>query len=144
MRGSELDGVVVGKESLQHDFAGRVAAAGAPRNLRQQLKGPFGGAKVRKAERGIGADHAHQRDVGDVVAFGDHLRAHQQINFARMHRAQHALEVIAAVDGVAVKPRDASLREQPVQDVLQLFRACAEILDVLAVALWASLRARAG
>ncbi len=39
----------------------------------------LGGAEIRQAQADIRVHHAHQRDVGNVVAFGDHLRAHQNV-----------------------------------------------------------------
>src|SRR5664280_2774974 len=143
VRGGELDGVVVGKKCLQHDFAGSVASPGASRNLGEQLEGALGGTEVRKTERGIGADDPHQRDVGDVVALGDHLRAHQQIDFARVQRVQHALEIVAAMDRIAIEPGNARLRKHAVQDVLQLLRSGPQILHTFAAALGAGPERRA-
>src|ERR1019366_416072 len=39
VRGGELDGIVVRKKCLQHNFAGGVATPGASRNLSEQLEG---------------------------------------------------------------------------------------------------------
>src|SRR5262252_9690963 len=54
-----LDGVVGGIKSLDVDAAREFTAAGAAGNLGEQLKGPYGGAKVRQAERRIGTDDAN-------------------------------------------------------------------------------------
>jgi hypothetical protein len=47
--------------------------------LREELEGPFGGAEVGYAEADVGVDEADEGDVGDVVAFGDHLGADQDV-----------------------------------------------------------------
>ena len=80
--GGVLHGVVILKISLQHDFAGRLAASGASGNLGEELEGALGGAEVGEAESDVGTDDADQRDAVNVVALGDHLRADEQIEFA--------------------------------------------------------------
>src|SRR5271166_5437825 len=117
VRGGELDGVVVGEKCLQHNLARRVTATSASCDLGEQLERALGGAEVGKAERGVGADDADQRYVCYVVTFGNHLCADQQVDFARVECAQHAFEIVASPDRVAVEPRDARLRKQAVQDV---------------------------
>src|SRR5580698_3015223 len=44
-----LNRVVIGKESLQHNFAGSLSAPGASRDLSEKLKGSLGGAEVGKS-----------------------------------------------------------------------------------------------
>ena len=82
MAGRVLHGVMILKIGLQHDFAGSLAATGASGDLGEQLERAFGGAEIGKAERDVGSDHAHQRHAVNVVAFGDHLRADEEIEFA--------------------------------------------------------------
>ena len=77
-----LHGVVIGKISLQNDFARRLPAPGSARHLGKKLERALGGAEVGQPQRDVGADHAHQRHAVDVVSLGDHLRADQQIEFA--------------------------------------------------------------
>ena len=97
-----------------------VATPGAAGDLGEQLEGALGGAEVGQAEREIGADHAHQRDAVHVVALGDHLGADQQVDFAGLERAQHALEVGVAAHRVAVHASDARGGKRGVQEVFQL------------------------
>src|SRR6185437_8425648 len=92
-----LNGVVIGEKGLQNYFSRDLATPGATRNLSQQLKSAFRCAEVGKAERHIRANNSNQRDAVDVVAFGDHLRADQEIEFAVAERMQGALEVRMAV-----------------------------------------------
>ena len=114
MSRGELNGVVIGKQGLQHNLARSLAASRASRHLRQQLKGPLGGPEVRETQGAVGAHHAHQRDIGNVVSLGNHLRAHQQIDLARLQRAQHALKVVAPAHRVAIQSPNARLRKHAV------------------------------
>ena len=103
----ELNRVVLRIICLHEHFAGKFAAPGAARHLRQQLKRALGGAKIRQAEREIGGDHADERDALKIVALRDHLRADQDVDLARRKRAQHLLVGALGAHGVAVQARDA-------------------------------------
>ena len=85
------------------------------------MEGALGGAEVGQAEGAVGTDYAHQRDAVHVVSLGDHLGADEQVDFAGLKLAQHALEVGVAAHGVAVHASDARGGEGGVQDVFQLF-----------------------
>ncbi len=135
-----LDGVVLRKIRLQDHAAGRRAAAGASRDLRDELERSLGGAEVREAEREVGAHDPDERDAVHVVAFGDHLRADQNVELARMQLRKHAFKIVPAADGIAIEPRDARLRKHGVQQLFQPLRARPEELDVVAAALRARLR----
>ena len=74
---------------------GHVAASRAPGHLRQQLEGALGGAEIRHAQPDVGVHHAHQRDVRDVVALGDHLRADQNVVAALAEAVQNGLVAAA-------------------------------------------------
>ena len=54
----ELDGVMLGVISFDEHFAGELTASGAARDLREQLEGALGGAKIGAAEGEIGGDHS--------------------------------------------------------------------------------------
>ncbi len=82
LRGGELNGVMIGIDGLHQHDARKAAPPRASRYLRQQLKGPLAGAKIGHAEADIRRHHAHQRHVRDVVALGDHLRAHENVVIA--------------------------------------------------------------
>src|SRR5208282_4086348 len=75
-----LNRVVLGVIGFDEDFAGEFAAACAAGNLREELKRAFGGAKIGTAEREVGGNNSDQGDALKVVALGDHLRAHQDVN----------------------------------------------------------------
>ena len=63
-------------ERLHEHASWRVPAAAA-RELGQQLERPLLRAEVGVPEAGVGVDHRGQRDTREVVALGDHLRAHE-------------------------------------------------------------------
>ena len=67
---------------LNEHFPLRVASPGAPRDLRQEIKRPFGGPEIRKMQRHIRVDHSHQRYLREVKPFCDHLRSDQDIQLS--------------------------------------------------------------
>ena len=75
----ELDCRIIGLKCLQHDAARIVAATRAAGDLRDELKRPLGGAKVRQRQRRVAGDHAHQRDVRIIQTLGDHLRTEHHL-----------------------------------------------------------------
>ena len=70
----------------------------------------------------------------NVVAFGDHLGADQQVQLPSIQRIQCAFKISVAANRITVQPRDSRLRELPVQQLFQLFRSGAEKIHVLAPA----------
>src|SRR5204862_6432850 len=102
--------VVVGKISLQHDFAWDCSAAGSACNLGQQLKGALGGAEIREAECVVCSNYADQGHTVDVVAFGDHLSANQQVQFTRVQSVEGARQVGAAPKCIAIQAGGWGLR----------------------------------
>src|SRR5579871_4570846 len=78
--------VVILKIRLQDDFAGRLSASCASGYLRQQLKSSFRSPEIRQPESDIGPDNAHESNTVNVVAFGNHLRADHQVEFAFVQR----------------------------------------------------------
>ena len=74
------------------------------------------------------------------MSLGDHLRAYQQIDLARVQRVQHVLHVVTAANGIAIQVVQCALAGTCVQNVFQLFGARAQILYKLAAALRTRLR----
>src|SRR5215472_12775508 len=140
MRSRVLNGIVIGKVSLQDHLTRRIPAAGTPCHLRDQLKRALGSAKIGEAESDIRAHDPDQRYPMNIVALGDHLRANQNVDFAAMQSAQHALEVIAPANRIAIEPLDARARKQAMQKFFQFFAAGSDKEDVFASAIGASAR----
>src|SRR5207248_7658105 len=94
----KLDCVMVLKKGLQNDFSRNLSSSGAARHLRQKLKGAFGGAKIWKSESKVRSYNTHQGHSVNVVPFGNHLCAHQQVDLACMKLIQGTLKIVAASD----------------------------------------------
>ena len=65
----------------QLDGKGR-AAPGAPGHLGHLRISALGRAQIAAFQPHVGIDHPHQGEFGEMVAFGDQLRAHDHINRA--------------------------------------------------------------
>ena len=89
-----------------------LAAAGAPGHLREQLKRPLGGAEVRQPEPDIGRDDADERDVREIVALGDHLRADEHVELAAAKAVQQIGETAPPAHRVAIDAADARVGKQ--------------------------------
>ena len=74
----------------------------------------------------------------DVVAFGDHLGADEEVDVAGVEAGEQALHVVTAADGVAVHAADAGVGEDLLQAFLALLGACAEVVEVFGIALGAA------
>src|SRR6202012_1635475 len=98
----KLVDVVIGLVGLHENAAGFVAAAGAAADLGEKLEDAFGSTKIWQSHREISANDADERDAMDVVAFGDHLRADEEVDFSGVETLKDALHVAASADGVAV------------------------------------------
>ena len=83
----------------------------------------------------IAADDTHQRDAMNVVPLGDHLRADEQIDFARVQPRQQPLQIVPAAHRVAIHAADARKGKDLRQPLFALLRAGAKIVEMLAVAL---------
>ena len=71
--------VVVG---LKINRSGVISAPCAPCNLRQKLKSPLTGAKIRQIEPVVRVYYAHKRHIRVVQPFCNHLRADKNVDFA--------------------------------------------------------------
>ena len=82
-------------------------APGAAARLHQQAEQPLGRAEVAGEQRAVGVDRRHQRDAAKVVALGDHLRAHQHVDLAGVHRAELRFQRAFEARAVGVHAGDA-------------------------------------
>ncbi len=55
------------------------AAAGPAGCLGDQLESPLGGPEIGHAQHQVGRQDADDRDIGKIMAFGDHLGTDQHI-----------------------------------------------------------------
>src|SRR5947208_892090 len=78
----ELNGWRKWGVSLHEDFTRRFAAASAPGDLREQLERSFACSEIGQMQSEIGIDDSDKRHVRKMQTFGDHLRAHQNVDLA--------------------------------------------------------------
>ena len=97
-----------------------LSAARAARHLRQELKGTFGSAEIGEAQCKIRSDHSHQRHAVDVMPFGHHLRAHEDVDLARVELVEYALTIMSPPNRIAVEPTDARRGKRLMQPLLYL------------------------
>ena len=71
---------MVGQLGLHQHAPGCIGTPGTPSHLHQFGKQPLRRAEVGAVEAAVGIEHQHQIQAGEIVAFGQHLRAHQYIH----------------------------------------------------------------
>src|SRR3984893_6887375 len=125
-----LNRVVLRIKSLNQDASRQIATACATGNLREQLEGALGGAKIRQAQRGIRADHTDQRDALEIMALREHLRASQNVERAPGERAERFLVLPLGSGGIAIEPRYSRAGKFFAQALLQMLGAFAEEIHV--------------
>lgn len=139
-----LDGVVLGVVGLEDNSAGAVAAAGAAGELDEEVVGALDGAEVGEAEIGVGGEHAGEGDVGEMVAFGDHLGADEDLGAAGAESLQHRRGAAGAAHGVAVEDVHRDPREHLAELLLQPLGAGADGVQGVALAAGADAGSRHG
>ena len=70
---------------LQEAEAAALLPPGAARDLMQQLEGTLGRARITVGETKVGIDDADQIEFRKMVAFGDELRADDDVEPAFRH-----------------------------------------------------------
>ncbi len=125
---------------LDQHLALQLGPPGPPRHLHQLGEQAFRRPPVGGEQRGIGAQHADQRQFGEIVALGQHLRADQDVRLAAMDAFEHRFPLLAAFDRVTVHTQDARLREPRLQPYFKALRAAAEGMNILVAASRAGFR----
>ena len=118
------DDRILGQVGLDDDLAGTIAAAGASRNLLQQIVGALPCSKIGELQRKVGIDHAHKRDLGKVEALGNHLGAQQHGAIGRIELLEQLFVRVLATRGIGIHANDGDVVGQHlVQRILDLLRA---------------------
>src|SRR4029079_18369903 len=102
-----LERRVGGITRLYQDFARLLAPARAAAHLGEGREKASRRAVVGGKQRAVGVQYAHQRQVRKIVAFGEQLRAHQDVAFATADAVERARKVRAPAGAVAVDAHDA-------------------------------------
>jgi hypothetical protein len=121
----QRDGTRVRLERLHEHPAGGVSTA-ATGELRQQLERPLLGTKVRECQAGVGVDDRRERDSGEVVPLGDHLRADEDGLVRGRELPEFRRERARLLDGVRVQANTRQLRQLRSQLALEPLRAGAD------------------
>ena len=113
-----LQGGGLGRKSLDNDFSGKIAAAGAARYLRQELESAFPCTGIRDVEPQVRVQYAYQRHVGKIQTFGDHLGAQENIYLMGAKLVQNGPDGVFPPGHVRIHARDARRRESAAQEFL--------------------------
>src|SRR5205085_7947419 len=108
---SVRQGIVLGIVRLDEHASRRFSAARPAGDLRYELKGSLGGAKIRQAEAYIDGNNTDKGYVGKIVPFRDHLRADEHIDLASIETEQNIFHLALVRHRVAVNALDTHLGE---------------------------------
>ena len=99
--------------------AGSPAPPGPPGELHDQVEGPLLGAEARVLQRRVGVDGRGDRDVGQVVALRDHLRAQEDRGARARELGEQPAHGAAARRARAVHAHQAGRGHEPGQRRLE-------------------------
>ncbi len=114
---------MVGLVGLQIADAAALLAPGAADDLMQQLERALGCARIAVGQAEIGIDHADQVELGKMMAFGDELRADDDVEAAFGDVGQLLAQALDRFDEVAREHEDAAARKQLPRLLLQPLHA---------------------
>src|SRR5439155_18943443 len=86
---------VPGVAGLHQHLALLLAAPGAARHLRKDREQTLRRTVIGRDERRVGIQDADQSEAGEIVAFGEELRADQDIGLATLDALQRVRELSA-------------------------------------------------
>ena len=131
---SITDCIIVDVVGLDDNLTGIIAASGTAGRLGDQLECPLRSAKIGKAQHQVRCQNADNRDIREIVAFGDHLRADQRISFMMGELIENPGMSGPPDRRVLVHAQGCPGREFLVEQGLDLLRARAETTDPVAAA----------
>jgi len=127
-------------EGLHQDLPGGLTPACPAGHLGEELEGALSGVILGEKEAQIRGHHPHQADPGEMVALGDHLGAHQEVQVSGGKALQHGEGPAAVGGGVPVQAGHPCPGQQAPQFALHLLGAHPVLLDGGGLALGAALR----
>jgi len=131
---------MVGEGGLDDDAARLIGASCPSRHLHQLRIQFFGGAKIAAIQRAVGIEHAHQRKIGEIVPFSQHLRANQNVHLVRVYLRAHGLPGAFVARAVPVDTQDARVGKAFLQYFFDALRAAAHRMEIGIAAIGATLR----
>jgi hypothetical protein len=93
---------VPGELGLHQNLARARSTTGAPRNLHDRLCKPFRGTEVSTEQTLVGVQNDDERDIGEIVSLGHHLRPDQDSPFTRGHAPHRFFHVAALSHDVTI------------------------------------------
>ena len=114
---------------LQDHVARALRATGTTRDLHDELAEPFGRAEVDAVQAFVDADHDDERQVRQIVAFGQHLRADQDARAGRRQVFEQRVARVPAARRVAVDTHDGRVGKVRAQRFLEPLGALSDRMD---------------
>ena len=114
------------KRRLDDDFADPAFTTRTAGHLDDRLRQPLVTAKVGAEQPLVGVDDADQRELGEMVALGQHLRADQDVGLAAGGALQRFVHGALALRAVAVDAHHLPARVAAHELVFQSLGALAE------------------
>src|SRR5262245_42063963 len=94
----ELDCVMIRVERLDEDPSWRVTAAGPAGDLDEELKRSLRRAEIRDRKGCVRVDHAHERDVREIVPLRHHLGSDEDVDLSSSNACEDLLDLLTARD----------------------------------------------
>ena len=122
---------------LYQHLAGFVGAPRPAGYLYQLGEQPFRRAKVRAIQAAVGVQHDNEVKPCEIMAFGEHLRADQNVDFVVSDAAVQVRPVVFVRRAVPVDADDSGLGQEGAQGFFDALRAVADGGQVLVAAIGA-------
>ena len=105
--GGEADRWMVWIVGLDQYAPGSRASPGAPGDLREQLEGSLGTPEIGHPESLVGHQNTHESHIREIMTFGYHLCAHQNIDIPLSNLVENG-DGPFSLRGISVEAGDAS------------------------------------
>ena len=116
---------MLGQLGLYQHPARRIGAAGTAGHLHQFSKQPLRRTEIGAIKAAVGIEHHHQIEPRKIVAFGQHLRAHQNIDFIGADALIQSRPIVFMRGAVAIHALDTRARQHGAQGFFHPLRALA-------------------
>ena len=113
-------------------------SSAAPRYLRYKLKRTLAASVIGKMQAHIRIENPYERDGGEIMPFGDHLRADENIRAVFAEFFQNFEMPFFTRSGIVVHSENAGGRKTVFQFRFHALRACAGVGKVRAAAFGAA------
>ncbi len=126
-----------GQLGLYQHLAGFVGAPRPAGHLHQLGEQPFRGAKVRAVQAAVSVQHDNEVEPREIMPFGEHLRADQNVDFVVGDAAVQIRPVVFVRGAIPVNADDGGLGQEGAQGFFDALRAVADGGQVLIAAVGA-------